>query len=500
MKTETKTNRKTTKADLFGGALFSAGIAAAATLMGAPAANAQCAPVHSSSVLDNNYITDNTPIGFGEIEMDGSQMHALYRQYSYPSYVSGDVFLTFDLSTPTSPTLVGSWGTGGAFTLFGTVGTTLVTNNYDTVGRLNTYSIADLSNAVAQGTLDLPGGGSIRDIEEAGGFAHIWTDSGNLHIVSVADPFNPVVLDTLNVPNLRDAGTPLGGLWPVTVNGPSPQLILVDVTNPSNLSIVSTTSFGYTTNSALEPRIVGNTVIARRGGTDPTELHAFDITNPSTPTLLPTFIPYPANISFEDIEGAGLFLYAIFDIGSSGLGIDEGDAVAFDYSNPSAPTIAAIAPRISGSLSTNNWSAIGGGVFLQGAGPALSVWDITTCSILPAVTSLTPGAVTDAGGAPIQLNATATAALTYEWSKDGTIVNDGGIFSGATTPTLTIAADPAGDGLYSVKVTNPDGEDTRGVSFVGVRTSNCPGDVTGDGQVNLQDLNTLLLNFGNVCP
>ncbi len=87
---------------------------------------------------------------------------------------------------------------------------------------------------------------------------------------------------------------------------------------------------------------------------------------------------------------------------------------------------------------------------------------------------------------------------TYEWRRNGVALIDDGRIGGATTSTLIITgATPADAGEYDVLVTNvfsgcASESQAATLSVAGI----CPGDVNGDGVVDLGDLGILLANFG----
>jgi Immunoglobulin I-set domain/Immunoglobulin domain len=95
-------------------------------------------------------------------------------------------------------------------------------------------------------------------------------------------------------------------------------------------------------------------------------------------------------------------------------------------------------------------------------------------------------------------------ALSYDWRKDGVMLADGPTGTGSTifgakSASLTIsAATPADAGFYDCQVSNTCGVAFSAAAELTVRTcgSGCPGDLDGDGYVELEDLATLLAHFG----
>ena len=78
---------------------------------------------------------------------------------------------------------------------------------------------------------------------------------------------------------------------------------------------------------------------------------------------------------------------------------------------------------------------------------------------------------------------------------------NGGPISGATSPTLSLFATLASEGLYDCVVTNPFGSATSAAAILGVRSPlPCAGDADNSGGVNFSDITSVLANLGAACP
>lgn len=368
--------------------------------------------------------------------------------------------LTYDISNPGNPILVGQGPlevdpifNGGDTVALGTlfIGTSTLGANQ---GNLLVFEMADPDNPMLIGMLDLPG--RIRSLELDGNIIYARSNT-QLDAISVADPTNPVSIGTLALPsdNLDQGnlGAPQRDILPVRSGG---TLHLVDVSDPSNLTILGSVAAGIP-----YPTIVGNAVV----GIDSTAIQIADITDPSNPILLPSY-DTSADISGETEffcgRATGLVFYALE------VDQDNGTVFAYDFTDPANPTYL---DEVN-SFNLNDT----GGIRLEQHGNLLlahgltnfTLLDTTTCSILPTITLSPFSQATTEGGPPVVLSVQASHATQYEWRLNGQPVADGPIYSGATTDTLTIQPVLEAGGTYEVVAINGDGEATSSPAIVAI--------------------------------
>lgn len=104
-------------------------------------------------------------------------------------------------------------------------------------------------------------------------------------------------------------------------------------------------------------------------------------------------------------------------------------------------------------------------------------------------------------GGSIAAGVTAPAGSQYRWFKGATAVNNDGVFSGATTPQLTIAPSaPAGsvDGVYRLEVSNTCGKVWSDWAYVS--KAPCGVDLNNSGTAGTDDLFLFLDQWYLGCP
>ncbi len=101
-----------------------------------------------------------------------------------------------------------------------------------------------------------------------------------------------------------------------------------------------------------------------------------------------------------------------------------------------------------------------------------------------------------------KVGGTNSFGIEVQWFKDGNPLSDGGNVSGSNSPTLTITDAAAGDeGAYSIEVEGACGDRTFGDVIVTVAPpTGCLGDADNDGDVDFDDILSVLANFGGSGP
>ncbi len=234
---------------------------------------------------------------------------ALSSQPGHMILGNGDVV---DITIPTSPSLSGNIST----TALGS--SVLVSGNYAYIGTGMQVKlvIADITNSnapVQAGVRQFPStSGGIFGMYKSGNILYLAMGTAGIFTVDVSNPANPVVLDSLVIPNgqCRDVITHQNYAFVAHADG----LKVIDITDPSDISAQGTAGSGY---NSIDIDDINDRVFLGKtsGGTD-----VYDISTP----LLPVFefaipnsggtawdLKYRNNLLYLATNSSGLFIYKI---------------------------------------------------------------------------------------------------------------------------------------------------------------------------------------------
>lgn len=215
-----------------------------------------------------------------------------------------------DNSTPSSPSLISQYSFSGD-------GITVIVDgdySYFGTGMTNDLFIADISNIafpIQESSIDFTIGNGVfgMDISENTLFVTLGMD-GIVCSIDITNKSNPVMLDTLYIPGgqCRDVVTQSDYAFAAHAGG----LKIIDITNPSNLQIITSIGSGY---NSID--INGSQIYLGKssGGID-----VFDITDPTNP--LPLFsipnsegtawdLKYHDNHLYLATNNNGLYIYKL---------------------------------------------------------------------------------------------------------------------------------------------------------------------------------------------
>ena len=192
-------------------------------------------------------------------------------------------FVVMDISNPSAPTLAAS------ISLDGDLENIFISGNYvyvvtsDHNAELQIIDVTKPTTPIVVGIYDDSGLSRAKGVFVTNSIAYIVFDGENeLVTVDVSNPAAPVFIGGISLSGDANEVTVLGTNVYIASNNSSQELQVIDASNPSNLSQI-----GYydTFVSDQAETIVsfGSTVII---GTNNGYVHLFDVTTPSSPSLL----------------------------------------------------------------------------------------------------------------------------------------------------------------------------------------------------------------------
>ncbi|MDL2342273.1 MAG: hypothetical protein QFB87_04320, partial [Patescibacteria group bacterium] len=229
----------------------------------------------------------------------------------------------YDITVPSSPTLVGSSNVGNGSSGIAVAGNYAYVTNF-----LNsTVSIFDITNPAAPtsvGTATVGGGPT--DIVVSGKYIYVTNNSGNsFSVVDVSNPTAPVTL-AATATNTGPSGVTVQGKYLYVTDKNANNLQIYDVSNPAT-PVLTTAAGSYAgANQPVITRVVGRYAYIVNSGNN--TLNIADISNPTTVTSVGsvTVGTTPHSVSVN-----GRFAY-VTNFGGTTISV-------VDISNPASPTI-----------------------------------------------------------------------------------------------------------------------------------------------------------------
>lgn len=293
---------------------------------------------NSVQVLGNNaYVgVDNTGLQIFDVSNKTNPIPKTQTNYGnsfvnlkvvgkYAYGVGNGVMEIFDVSNIHDQVRVSQTSDSYFNNFFSVAPTLYLSGKFAYVVGQNGFAVVDISNPISPnivGRNAAIGGGSI---QVSGKYAYV-NNSSTFTAVDISDPTNPTVVQSLSVPgnassirvvnNLAFVGTQTNGL------------AVVDISDPSNMSIV-----GTETSTAAYPifsmAVSGKYVYAVGGTMGVGTILAYDISNPLSPTVVTIFssstVGYWSDLSM-DISGKYLYtvdrgnqFLSIFDMGGADI-------------------------------------------------------------------------------------------------------------------------------------------------------------------------------------
>ncbi|MDB9535207.1 DUF4347 domain-containing protein [Dolichospermum planctonicum CS-1226] len=248
------------------------------------------------------------------------------------AYVADDYsgLQIIDISNPTTPTLKGNYDTWGWSRDVQVVG------NYAYMSNVVELQIIDISNPTTptpKGSYDTTSN-YVYDVQVVGNYAYIADSSLGLQIIDISNPTTPTVKGNYNTSGYA-YDVQIVGNYAYVADGDS-GLQIIDISNPTAPTFKGNYNTAYTgtayTGTAYDVQVVGNYAYVATVAGPSKELQIIDITNPTAPTLKGKSSLAASNYSSSTIDIQVVGNYAYVTNYGSGLNI-------LDISNPTTPTL-----------------------------------------------------------------------------------------------------------------------------------------------------------------
>lgn len=162
-------------------------------------------------------------------------------------------FSVFDISNPSSPTLVSMIELPGDLINISVAGNYAYITSNDSSRELQVIDISNPSSPTAVATYNAPGGATATGIFAKGNTAILTTGAdllaNEVFILNISNPLSPTLLGSLNTGQNMNEAYISGNTAYVTSDNDGSELHVIDITNPASPSLVRTIDFVGTANA-----------------------------------------------------------------------------------------------------------------------------------------------------------------------------------------------------------------------------------------------------------
>lgn len=194
-------------------------------------------------------------------------------------------FVIIDLSTPSTPNIIGSLTLNGNPVNLAMEGNYAYVSSEDNSSELQIISVNNPENPVLVGTYNAPGNANAAGITVVSSTVYLGRVSSGeneFYIVNTANPSNPILVGSLNLSDTVNDVVKNGLYVYLGSDSNSGELQIVSVLNPSLPTLAGTYNISGNTD-ALSVVIINTTTLAI--GAADNSLYLLNIASPTTPTL-----------------------------------------------------------------------------------------------------------------------------------------------------------------------------------------------------------------------
>jgi Tfp pilus assembly protein PilV len=233
--------------------------------------------------------TPSSPTLVGSLTLAGTPVNiAILGSYAYVSSTTDTTELqVVNVATPTAPVLAGSYNAAGNTDGAGifAVGSVLYLGR--AAGAAQEFHVINIATPTAPALLgSLAIGGAVNEVYLSGNFAYLATsvDTRELAVVNVATPTAPVLAGSLDLTGTNDALAITGYGTTVFAGRLGGSVVSIGVATPASPSLLATLTVGGNVNDLSLGR--SNTYLFSATSSATAEFTVFDVTTVSAPTSL----------------------------------------------------------------------------------------------------------------------------------------------------------------------------------------------------------------------
>ena len=282
----------------------------------------------------------------GSIDLSGNQAGLKIQVQGNYAYITRNInsnvnFLVIDISTPSSPSLVGSLTTVGTPTNLAVSGNyAYVSYSGDNNAELKIINISNPASPSQVGLYNAPGNGQANSVFIVGTTAYIsriTSANDEFIILNVATPSAPSIIGSLGLSNTANGISVIGNYAYVATSDTAKELQVINISTPSTPTLATTLNLsGSSATTTIEA--AGTVAVLGSGVT----LYTVNISNPIAPVQLAS---YATGGTINDISLGNNNTYAFLANNNGTMELQ-----IINITTPASPTLLGMYNTTSGSF------------------------------------------------------------------------------------------------------------------------------------------------------
>lgn len=246
------------------------------------------------NVFETTDLAWTVPQRIGSANLTGTADAAVTRVDSHYAYVgltvnaSGAEFFIYDIATPSSPTLLGSFETGSSIFDIAVSGNYAYLATTDDARELDIINITNKASPSRAGAYNMAGTANSTSVELTGIYAALGRQASTANefwIINVTNPASPTLTGSMNyASNINDIAIHGGLVYGATANDTA-ELIVINATTPSAPAVIATDN-NTTTEDGFSVAWTGALLVLGRAVGAGTEFVTYNIATPTAPVRI----------------------------------------------------------------------------------------------------------------------------------------------------------------------------------------------------------------------